>query len=466
VSARDLLVRRRGYVASAWVLTIVAMPAVIVVASTWRDSVEVATVLLLTLTVVLLIAGIGGKLVGAVAAVIASQLVNWFFVVPLHTLSIEQPEHLVALVVFVAVAVAVGALVDTVGHRAAEAQTARSEAEALARGAASLASDREPLSRLVQHVRSSFGLDAVRVLRKEDDGFVTVAQDGAAEGEPRVVLPVSTPMESSAHALELFGAQPTADELRVLRALADQVAVALHAERMAADAAASALLIEIDATRTALLRAVSHDLRTPLASIKAMISGLRDPSVSWSPEQLAEALATVEEETDRLNRVVGNLLDASRLQIGAMAVDLQHVQLADVIAAALEDVNVRTHDVEVSVSAEAPPVIADPILLERSLVNVLSNAVRHNPAGSPVRIEVVVLVRTAQLRVVDHGPGIPSSARSTVLAPFQRLGDQRSGDGVGLGLSITQGFVEAMKGTLSLDDTPGGGLTVTIELPR
>ena len=457
--------RRPGYGVLAWALAVLGLPVALVAAARWRESVEVATVLLLTLTVVLLIAGIGGKLVGAVAAVTASQLVNWFFVLPLHTLSIDQPEHLVALVVFVAVAVAVGALVDTVGHRAAEAESARSEAEALARGAASLASDREPLARLVQHVRSSFGFAAVRVVRRDADVDVTVAGDGDAGSAPRIVVPVSAPMESAEHALELYGDQPTADELRVLRALADQIAVALHAERMAADAAASALLVDIDAARTALLRAVSHDLRTPLASIKAMISGLRDPAVTWSPEQVAEALTTVEEETDRLNRVVGNLLDASRLQIGAMAVDLQQVQLGDVVEAALHDVNAPPGIIEVSVPAEVPPVIADPVLLERALVNVVSNAIRHSPPGQCVRIDATAVGRSAQLRVVDHGPGIPPSARATVLAPFQRLGDQRASDGVGLGLSITQGFVEAMKGNLALHDTPGGGLTVTIELP-
>jgi two-component system sensor histidine kinase KdpD len=449
----------------AWVLAFLGLPVALVVAARWRESVEVATVLLFTLTVVLLIAGVGGKFVGAVAAVIASQLVNWYFVVPLHTLSIAQPEHLVALVAFVAVAVAVGALVDTVGHRAAEAETARSEAEALARGAASLASDREPLARLVQHVRSSFRFGAVRVVRRDPGGDVSVASDGDHRDGLLVVLPVSSPMEPAEHALELYGHQPTADELRVLRALADQVAVALHAERMAADAAASALLVDIDAARTALLRAVSHDLRTPLASIKAMISGLRDPSVAWSSDEVGEALATVEEETDRLNRVVGNLLDASRLQIGAMAVDLQQVQLGDVIDAALRDVNPAAGAVEVSVPAEVPPVVADPVLLERALVNVVSNAIRHSPRGRRVHITARATGRTAQLCVVDHGPGIPACARTTVLAPFQRLGDQRTGDGVGLGLSITQGFVEAMKGSLHLSDTLGGGLTVMIELP-
>jgi two-component system sensor histidine kinase KdpD len=336
----------------------------------------------------------------------------------------------------------------------------------LARGAASLASDSEPLSRLVQQVRTSFGFTGVRVRRREGDDWVVVASSGVIDGIPTVAMPVSSAVTTAQHTLDLFGGEPSPDELRVLSALADQLAVALHAERLAAEASAAALLVDIDAVRTALLRAVSHDLRTPLASIKAMISGLRDPAVRWTPEQMADALATVEEETDRLNRVVGNLLDASRLQIGAMAVDLQQVQFGDTIAAALHELRAPGSSVDLALPSELPPVTADPGLLERSLVNVLSNALRHSPAATPVRIDACVAGTVAEVRVIDRGPGIPKADRVKVVAPFQRLGDQHTGDGVGLGLSIAQGFVEAMKGKLLLEDTPGGGLTVTIELPR
>ncbi|MCU1400298.1 MAG: putative turgor pressure sensor [Acidimicrobiales bacterium] len=225
-------------------------------------------------------------------------------------------------------------------------------------------------------------------------------------------------------------------------------------------------LEEIDAVRTALLRAVSHDLRTPLASIKAMISGLRDPTVMWTPAQVAEALLTVDEETDRLNRLVGNLLDASRLQIGPLAVDLHTAMLGDVATAALQSLDSGADQVEVCIGPDTPAVRCDPTLLERSVANIVANAIRHSPPGTPVRIESGAFGEQVHLRIVDHGPGIAASERPRVLAPFQRLGDQHTGDGVGLGLSIAQGFVDAMAGTFTLDDTPGGGLTVTISLPR
>lgn len=233
----------------------------------------------------------------------------------------------------------------------------------------------------------------------------------------------------------------------------------------AAAVAEVAAVADIDAVRTALLLAVSHDLRTPLAAIKAMISGLRDTSVTWRPAQLAEALQTVEEETDRLDRLVGNLLDASRLQIGTLAVDLRAAMLSDVAAAALRSLNSPSGEVEVCIASDTPPVRCDARLLERSVANVVANAIRHSPAGEPARIESAVVGEHVHLRILDRGPGIAATERHKVLAPFQRLGDQHTTDGVGLGLSIAQGFVDAMAGTFTLDDTPGGGLTVTIILP-
>jgi two-component system sensor histidine kinase KdpD len=225
------------------------------------------------------------------------------------------------------------------------------------------------------------------------------------------------------------------------------------------------VLADIDALRTALLRAVSHDLRTPLASIKAMVSGLRDPSVTWKPEQVAMAHATIEEETDRLARLVANLLDASRLQTGAMAVQLDTVDLEAPVRAAISAVPGGPEHTTLVISEDLPPVLADAALVERVVANLLSNALRHSPADASVRIVADRVGEHVHLCVIDRGPGIPPALRSKVLVPFQRLGDESIASGVGLGLSIAQGFVEALHGTLTLDDTPGGGLTVTVGLP-
>jgi two-component system sensor histidine kinase KdpD len=449
----------------AWLLTAIGLPLMIASTVPFRSSIAVTTELLLFLTAVLIIAAIGGRIVAAVAAVVASLLVNWFYVQPYHTLTIAEPEHIVSLVVFVGVAIAVGSLVDTAARRAYEAQRARIEATALARSAATMAADPEALPRLIEQIRSTFGLDRVRLIADDDlsSGYDT-STDPVGD-QPASTVPVGDPMGTDGgYALELYGRPLTGDDQRVLRALADQLAVAIERSQLGREAAEAEALAHVDAMRTALLRAVSHDLRTPLASIKAMVSGLLESDVKWRPEDVRDALVTVDEEADRLNRLVGNLLDASRLQIGALAVDYQAVDMAESIAATLSSIGAAADRVEVHVPDGLPAAFGDPALLERSLHNVVTNAL-HHAEDSAVRLTVGVVGNEMHVCTIDRGPGIPRDLRSKVMAPFQQLGDDRSANGVGLGMSIAQGFVQAMNGRLELDDTPGGGLTVIIAIP-
>ncbi len=454
-------------ISAAWALALIGLPLLTVAGTALREHVELPTTLLVFLTWVLLIAAVGGRLVAAIAAVEASLLVNWYFVEPRHTFTIAQPENVTALIVFVVVAFAVGSLVDTASRRSLEARVARFEAEALTRSAASLSTDAEPMPALVDEVRSIFGLASVRLVRTLGTSSEALAESfapGAATAGHELVVPfgVVAGDEVARYELEVRGRALSDDDQRLLRVLADQLAVAVGAQQLARDAAEASALAEVDAVRTGMLRAVSHDLRTPLASIKAMVSGLRDDTVAWTPDQTAEALATIDEETDRLNRLVGNLLDASRLQIGALAVRLEPTAIGDVVSSVLHVLAPGSSDVAVDIDPALPLASCDPVLLERSVANVVSNALHH--AGADVRINASVVGSSIHLAIIDRGPGIPESARVQVLAPFQRLGDQQTVDGVGLGLSIAQGFVEAMGGTLTLDDTPGGGLTVVITL--
>jgi two-component system sensor histidine kinase KdpD len=449
----------------AWLMTVIGLPLLIAATVPFRSSIALTTELLLFLTVVLIIAAIGGRIVAAAAAIVGSLLVNWFYVVPYHTLTIAEPEHIVSLVVFVGVAIAVGSLVDTAARRAYEAQRARIEATALARSAATIAADPEALPRLIEQIRSTFGLDRVRLMPKDEFSSGYDTSTAALVDRPVSTVPVGDPMATDGgHRLELYGRPLTGDDQRVLRALADQLAVALERSQLGREAAEAEALANIDAMRTALLRAVSHDLRTPLASIKAMVSGLLESDVTWRPEHVRDALETVDEEADRLNRLVGNLLDASRLQIGALAVDYQPVDMAESIAATLSSIGAAADRVDVQVPEGLPPAYGDAALLERSLHNVVTNAL-HHAEDSAVRLTVGVVGNEMHVCTIDRGPGIPKDLRSKMMAPFQQLGDDRSADGVGLGMSIAQGFVQAMHGRLELDDTPGGGLTVIIAIP-
>jgi two-component system, OmpR family, sensor histidine kinase KdpD len=250
----------------------------------------------------------------------------------------------------------------------------------------------------------------------------------------------------------------------VLRAFASQLAAVLEHGRLRVEAGRAHALAEANALRTALLQAVSHDLRTPLASIKASVSSLLQADVAWSPEQTAEFLVTIDDETDRLTRLVGNLLDMSRIQAGALHPTLRATALEEVVPAALDSLGPLSARVELLVPETLPPVQADAPLLERALANVVDNAVRYTPPAHTVLVEAGEVAGHIDLRVVDRGPGIPQRQRDRMFQPFQRLGDNPAGDGVGLGLAVAHGFLTAMGASIEVDDTAGGGTTMVISL--
>lgn len=233
-----------------------------------------------------------------------------------------------------------------------------------------------------------------------------------------------------------------------------------HAE--AGDAAALAKANEL---RSALLAAVSHDLRAPLASIKASATSLLSDDVAFEPAARRALLQTIDEEADRLNNLVGALLDMSRLQSGALETTMRPVGIEEVVAPALSGLPPAVA-VDVNVPETLPKVAADPALLERALANIVQNALAFAPPGTTVRIEAGAVAGRVDLRVVDRGCGIAPADRDRVFLPFQRLGDNPNGMGVGLGLSVAKGFLEAMGGELTVEETPGGGCTMVLSLPE
>jgi two-component system sensor histidine kinase KdpD len=267
------------------------------------------------------------------------------------------------------------------------------------------------------------------------------------------------------YSLVLRGHPLAAADRRVIEAFAAQAAVALRQERLAAQAAAVGPLSEVDKMRTALLSAVSHDLRTPIASAKAAIDGLRSPDVAFSDADRAELLATASESLETLARLVDNLLDMSRLQAGALGIYPEPTAMAEVVARALDDLGPAAVTITVHVPDEYPDVHADPTLTERVLVNLLSNALRYSPPDKPPTVTISDHAGYVETRIIDHGPGIPTADWDKVFIPFQRLGDRNNDTGVGLGLALSRGLTEAMGGTLEPDITPGGGLTMTLRLP-
>ena len=265
--------------------------------------------------------------------------------------------------------------------------------------------------------------------------------------------------------LALRGRTLAADDRRVLGAFAAYAAVALDQQRLVAAAEAARPIAEADRMRTALLAAVSHDLRTPLASAKAAVTSLRSADIQWGAADRNELLATADESLDRLAHLVDNLLDMSRLQAGALAIFPRRAGLDDIVARALDDLGIGRGAVVVDIPDSLPAVRVDPGILERVIVNLAGNALRYSPPGSPPLLTASVLDDRVELRVVDRGPGIPEQDRDRMFVPFQRLGDTDNTTGVGLGLALSRGLTEAMGGTLDPEETPGGGLTMTLSLP-
>jgi two-component system sensor histidine kinase KdpD len=260
-------------------------------------------------------------------------------------------------------------------------------------------------------------------------------------------------------------------ERRLLATFANQAALAVEQARQEDERARTRTLEEIDRLRTALLNSVSHDLRTPLASIKASASSLLDPEVQWSERQRHEFLVTIDQEADRLTRLVHNLLDMSRIEANALDPRVEETSLAEIAGSVVRRVRASAsrssggQRVDVRVPESLPPVLADPVLLEQVIANLLDNAVRY-AEGSPIAVVARELDDSVELRVVDHGPGIPEPERERIFDQFYRLkGGGRRPEGTGMGLSICRGIVSALRGRLRVETTPGGGATFILTLP-
>ncbi len=462
----------------------VLLAALVPICAALRSELSLGSDLLLFLLAVIVVSLVGGFYPAFAAAIAASLLLNFYFVPPIHKFTISEPENVLALLVFVVIASLVSRVVDLAARRSSEAARSNAEAETMSTLAGSLLRGEQALPALLDRVRETFAVHSVTLLRRDTDAPASVGAAprahtaGGLRGTWSCVAtvgddPCLRPEDSDTEVpvgddliLALRGRTLAAEDQRVLAAFATQVAVAYQQRRLAEAAEAAAPLVEADRMRTALLNAVSHDLRTPIASAKAAVTSLRSPEVAWSEGDRQELLASADTALDRLTALVTNLLDLSRLQAGVLSVAARRVGLDDVVSRAL-DYTARDQKLDVDVPSTLPEVLADPGLLERVVANLVENALRYTPPEEPVRVAASTHADVVELRIIDRGPGIPQAEREAVFAPFQRRDDHAtsSGGGVGLGLAIARGFVEAMHGTISLDDTPGGGLIAVVTLP-
>ncbi|WP_189820314.1 ATP-binding protein, partial [Streptomyces olivaceoviridis] len=426
--------------------------------------VGLANDMLLILALTVAAALLGGLFPALASAVVGSLLLNWFFTPPVHTLTIADPKNIVAIAIFVGVAVSVASVVDLAARRTHQAARLRAESEILSFLAGNVLRGETGLEELLERVRETFGMESAALLERsgETDPWTCAGSVGPRPCQEPDDADVDVPVGDHM-SLALSGRVLPAADRRVLAAFAAQAAVVLDRQRLRQEADRAKELAEGNRIRTALLAAVSHDLRTPLAGIKAAVTSLRSDDVAWSAQDQAELLEAIEEGADRLDHLVGNLLDMSRLQTGTVTPLIRETDLDEVVPMALG--GVPEDSVELDIPETLSMVYVDRGLLERAVANVVENAVEHSPPGERALVSASALADRVEVRVVDRGPGVPDDAKDRIFEPFQRYGDSPRGNGVGLGLAVARGFTEAMGGTLAAEDTPGGGLTMVLSVP-
>ncbi len=457
-TARPATLPRRRVILG-FTLAAALLPALTWALSLLRDEIGLTSVMLLYLLAVAIVSAVGGLWPALVAAIGGSLLVNWYFVPPLYTLTIGDGDNILALTVFLAVAVLMSGFVALAARRAVDGRRARAEAEALLRLAGS-----SPTASLLESLQRVLGTEGVAVLLRTESGWSI--ESAAGDRVPESPDAASTAIALDAdHVLALTGAPVRSEDQRVLDAFAKEIAASVELGELEAEAGTAGSLAATNELRAALLSAVSHDLRTPISAVKASVTSLLQEDIEWPPEARREFLETIDEETDRLNALVGNLLDMSRVQAGALEIVTSPVGLEEVLPAALRSIGAPDDAIDLDVSEALPRVLADAGLLERALANVIANAIRYSPLDAHARVTAGAVGGRVDVRVVDRGPGVPGPEHERIFVPFQRLGDsQVDGEGVGLGLAVAKGFVEAMGGTVEVEDTPGGGLTVVVRL--
>ncbi|MFF9909636.1 ATP-binding protein [Streptomyces sp. NPDC013457] len=409
---------------------------------------------LLFLATVVGVACLGGVVSALVTAVTASLLLNYWFTPPVGAFTFADADNMLALGVFVLVAAVMAGAVDRSLRLSRRAARATAEAETLSSLAGSVVRGDHTVPALLARTREIFGADSAELVP-------AARLTAALAGDPAV----SQVAVGDGHFLVLRGKTLPSSDRRVLAAFAAHVTAAAERARLAEAAAEVEPVRAADRMRTALLAAVSHDLRTPLAAGWAAVASLRSTDVEFTADERDELLATADESMGRLARLIDNLLDMSRLQAGALNLSLRPTALEEVLPAVLDALPSDAARPVLHGFEQAPPVFADPPLLERVIANLVGNASRYAPPTHPVLLTVSALAGRVELRVVDRGPGLPPSDRERVFEPFQRLGDTDNTTGVGLGLALARGLTEAMSGTLTPEDTPGGGLTMVVSLP-
>lgn len=438
-----------------WILA-VAGNVVLVGALELANSTELSFTLMCFLTLTLAVALIGGLGPALLAATLAALLSNFLFTEPRLTLKIERVEEAVAVALLFVVAVAASRVVSLAARRSAEAVIAQTEADLMTSASLDVLQGADRLGSLMTRLREAFGLD--QVVLADATGAVVAADPAGAVAEGGVVIP----LESGA-AVRYVGPALSARSTRVIAAIGAQGEALAERLAMADERLKARAERERGAVRDAVLAAVSHDLRTPLAAIKAAASALRSQELSLEQADRAELLDSVATSADRLEALVDNLLDMSRLDAGLVVPRQSPTWVMDLLVGAVGGVDPAA--VELDVPPELGAALIDGGLVERIVANLVENAVRYSPPGVQVRVSAAMAGPHLVITVVDRGPGVPDEDKQRIFESFQRSGDGGHATGVGLGLAVARGLARALGGDVVAEDTPGGGLTMVVTVP-
>jgi two-component system sensor histidine kinase KdpD len=376
----------------------------------------------------------------AVAVSVASMLAfNWFFLPPTHTFQLRDGANWLALTVYLVTAFVVSALAAHARHRREDAEQRRREADVLAEAAGDLLRGTElsaELEKLAQLTAGVLGVRDARIELGEQPGGVPIEVNRRRVATLVVEEPLNPVIAR-----------------RFLPALAALLAVAVGRAELEAEALEAEALRRSDVVKTALLRAVSHDLRSPLTAIVAGADALASEEIHLDAGDQAALVAAIREEAARLNRVVSNLLDVSRLEAGAVESHPELWSVDELVGQAIDSVHAGADRIVVELDPDAPPVRVDAGQVERVIANLIENALRFSPPGTPVVVRAEHGATELRIHVVDRGPGVAAADRNTVFQPFRR----GATGGSGLGLAIARGFTEANGGRLWTQEDPAGG---------
>jgi two-component system sensor histidine kinase KdpD len=452
---RDWLERPRVGVAAGCLAVAVVTGAVAIL----ENFVPVLSLGALYVFAVLPVAVLWGVPYGVGVAVASMLTFNFLFLPPVHSLTLADRRNWLALAVYVTTAIVVGGLASSARRRRDDAEQREQEAALLADIAAELLRGRQlqgDLASIAERAAGVLGVSSARIVL----------------GEPANAHPSEAPypMDVGGETIGfLYAPQQEEPALgvrrRLLPALASLLAVARDRERLARDAFETEALRRSDTIKTAVIQAVSHDLRTPLATIEQALDGLESGVLVLSDEDRTELLETVRIEHARLKRFVENLLDLSRLQAGAAQSMPELWTGEELVAQAVEELGVGTGRVRVDGRPDLPPVSVDALQIQRVLVNLIENALSVSPPGESVHVRVTATRKELLIRVTDRGPGIPDDERERIFEPFHRI-ERRSGQrGAGLGLTIARGFTDANGGRLWVESRAGQGASFVLALP-